>query len=482
MASAVPALLVCLLLFASLHLGCSYYTSYTHGGKHYVVRSNHPPGQPSPPCSSIDSGRSSSDGLPVVHRLSPCSPLGAARNPQVKMPSAADVLRRDALRLRSLFGEDSSTSKGPTPAPPSGVRVTITDRGDPVRALPGALEYHVTAGFGTPVQTFAVGFDTATVGATELRCTPCAPDPEPCDTSSFDPSRSSSLAPVPCGSPDCPFHGCSGPSCTLSLRFNATFNATFVTDTLTLAPSTTVEKLRFVCLEGGVGTGDGSSGVLDLSRNSHSLASRAPSSPDTVAFSYCLPLSATKNGFLAIGAARPELSGRNVSYTPLLSNPINGNLYFLQLAGLSLNGHDIPAPPLSLFGDTTLDLHTTFTYLRPPVYAALRDEFRRAMSISGYRAAPPQGELDTCYDFKPAPFIFLPVITLRFEGGASVDLSFEQTMFYPDHGDVFSVGCLAFAPAANRREVAVIGNLAQASMEVVYDVHGGTVGFVPSRC
>ncbi|KAL6596615.1 hypothetical protein ACP70R_047258 [Stipagrostis hirtigluma subsp. patula] len=472
MASPVPSLLFCLLLLVSPHLGCSYYTSYTQGGKHIVVRSKKNPQQPTPAC-SIHSG-SNSDGLPVVHRLSPCSTLGAARDKE--MPSAADVLRRDALRLRSLFRKDSGAS-----AVSSGARITIPNRGDPVGALPGASEYHVVAGFGTPAQKFTVGFDTATVGATQLLCKPCATFPEPCDNS-FDPSASSSLAHVPCGSPDCPFHGCSGPSCTLSVSVNTKFlgNVTFVTDTLTLSPLFgTVENFRFACMEAGLGTRDSTSGILDLSRNSHSLASRAPSSPDTVAFSYCLPSPAKNAGFLSIGAARPERSGRNVSYTPLRGNADNGNLYLVKLVGLSLGGHDIAIPPAAMAGDSMLDLHTTFTYLRPEAYAALRGEFREAMSQ--YRAAPPLGELDTCYDFKGEAIVFVPVITLRFDGGASVELSFEQTVYFPNRDNHLSVGCLAFV-AANRAEVAVIGSMAQTSTEVVYDVHGGKVGFVPSRC
>jgi hypothetical protein len=96
-----------------------------------------------------------------------------------------------------------------------------------------------------PVQKFTVEFDTATGGATLLRCKPCAMFPEPCEDS-FDPSASSSLAHVPCGSPDCPLNGCSGPRCSRGLRMNGTFlgNEEFVTDTLTLSPSTTIENFR----------------------------------------------------------------------------------------------------------------------------------------------------------------------------------------------------------------------------------------------
>ncbi|PAN24515.1 hypothetical protein PAHAL_4G228700 [Panicum hallii] len=482
--AAVPSLLFCLVLLVSPYLGYSCPTSYTHGGKHYVLRSNSDPRQPgqTPTCSSVHSGRSSSDGVPVLHRLSPCSPLGGARN-QEKTTTVADVLHRDALRLRSLRGEDNHGAPAPAPGPsaPGGGGVSIPVRGDPIEARPGAFEYHVVAGFGTPAQELTVGFDTYTSSATLLKCTPCAAT-EPCDQA-FEPSASSSLAQVPCGSPDCPFHGCSGPSCTFSLGTNNTLlgNVTFMTDKLTLTSSATVENFRFACLEAGFRPRDNSTGILDLSRNSHSLASRAPSSPGTVAFSYCLPSSPSTVGFLSLGAPKPELSGRKVSYTPLRSNPGNGNMYVVELVGVGLGGRDLSVPPTAFAGDTLVDLHTTFTYLRPEAYSVLRDNFRQWMTE--YKPAPPLGVLDTCYNFTGRNFFSVPAITLKFNGGADVDMSMNGIMYFPDPGNHFSIACLAFAAApTNAREAAVVGNRAQSSMEVVYDVRGGKVGFVPFRC
>lgn len=420
--------------------------------------------------------------MPVVHRLSPCSPLGAARIQQLEKPSVADILHRDALRFRSLFRDHNHGSAAPAPTSPGadGGGLSIPSRGDPIQELPGAFEYHVTAGFGTPVQQFTVGFDTTTTGATQLQCKPCAAD-EPCHHA-FDPSASSSIAHVPCGSPDCPFNkGCSGHSCTLSVSINNTLlgNATFFTDKLTLTPWNIVDDFRFVCLEAGFRPDDDSTGILDLSRNSHSLASRAaPSSPDAVAFSYCLPSYPSDVGFLSLGATKPELLGRKVSYTPLRSNRHNGNLYVVELVGLGLGGVDLPVPRAAIAGGgTILELHTTFTYLKPKVYAALRDEFRKSMSQ--YPVAPPQGSLDTCYNFTALSSYSVPAVTLKFDGGAEFDLWIDEMMYFPEPGSYFSVGCLAFVAQDGG---AVIGSMAQMSTEVVYDVRGGKVGFVPYRC
>ncbi|KAF7100827.1 hypothetical protein CFC21_102284 [Triticum aestivum] len=239
----------------------------------------------------------------------------------------------------------------------------------------------------------------------------------------------------------------------------------------------------FLCMEimSEVPT-DGTSGVLDLSRNHYSLASRVLLSPDTVAFSYCLPRGSESQGFLSFGTIRPELAGRNVSYATLHSRaPPRRNLYFLRLIGVSIGGLDLPISAEALAGDALVEVQTTFTYLKPKVYEYLRGLFR--LWMISYKVAPSSGELDTCYDFTDMDAIGVPSITLSFEGGASLELGLEQMMYFSNPHNIFSVACLAFAPApAYGSGVSVIGSLAQAYTEVVYDLRGGKVGFVDNRC
>jgi len=387
------------------------------------------------------------------------------------MPSAADAFDRDALRLRGLLDE-SADKPG----------LTIPSTGTPLATLPDAPEYHVVVGFGTPAQNLTVGFDTATIGATLLQCKPCGAG-NPCDKV-FDPSRSLSLYDIPCGRRDCPFRRCSTPGCTFSLTSKGAvvLNASVVTDTLMVAPSIAVLDFRFACLEMmSEAPTDGTSGILDLSRDRHSLASRVILTPDTVAFSYCLPRGSESQGFLSFGTARPELAGRKVSYAALHSRAPRLNLYFLRLVEVSIGGLDLPIPAEALASDALMEVQTTFTYLKPRVYEYLRDLFR--WSMGAYKVAPPSGELDTCYDFTGLNAVEVPVITLSFEGGASLGLGFEQMMYFSDPHNIFSVACLAFAPTpAYGDDVAVIGSLAQAYTEVVYDIRGGKVGFVNDRC
>uniref|UniRef100_R7VYW1 Xylanase inhibitor N-terminal domain-containing protein n=1 Tax=Aegilops tauschii TaxID=37682 RepID=R7VYW1_AEGTA len=375
MASAVPCLLLCLLVLAP-HLGSSYRTGSINGGKHVITRSSHESKKPST-CSSNPSG--DGNGLPVTHRLSPCSPSAAGLSQS--MPSVGHASSRDALRLRGLLDE-SADSPG----------LTIPSTGTPLVDLPDAPEYHVVVGLGTPAQNITVGFDTATIGATLLQCKPCAAG-DPCDKV-FNPSHSlsSTLYDIPCGRTweGCPITRCTTPGCSFRVTHNGSlvFNATMEKDTLTVAPSVHVRGFRFLCMEMMSEVPAG--GALALSRTRYSLASRVSLSPDTVAFSYCLPRGAESQGFLSFGTSRPELAGRRVSYATLHSRSPRRNLYFLRLLGM---------------------------------------------------------------------------------------------MYFSDPHNIFSVACLAFAPApAYGSGVSVIGSLAQAYTEVVYDLREGKVGFVDNRC
>jgi hypothetical protein len=259
------------------------------------------------------------------------------------------------------------------------------------------------------------------------------------------------------------------------------YGTSVVTDKLTLSQSTptTMENFRVTCLEMGARTTDSSSGILDLSRDRNSLASRAPSSPDTVAFSYCLPSElAVHPGFLSIGPPRPE---GNVSYISLRSNAALPNMYLVHLAGLELGlgGPYIPIPA----GDAVIALHTTFTYLKPETYVALRDQFKEQMTR--YPTAPPMGVLDTCYNFTGLRSFGAPPIYLRFDNGVSMSLGIPTAMYFQERGNPFSVGCLAFASpvwAFPPGVSAVIGTLAQEGREVVYDVRAEKVGFTTNRC
>ncbi|KAL6607009.1 hypothetical protein ACP70R_042662 [Stipagrostis hirtigluma subsp. patula] len=470
------------LLFLSLllvpQLSTSYYTSHTRESRQFFIRSSDLARSSSTPatasCSSIASELNSNGKLPVVHRLSPCSPLnGAGRNSN---PSPTDVFRRDAQRLRSLFaarsGVADSMAAAPAPAPAG---VTIPTDGTPVTLAPGVLDYSVLVGYGTPAQQLPLALDTS-VGISQIRCKPCASGAPSCDPA-FDTSRSSTFTHVPCGSPDCRSN-CSGSVCPLPFPVKGTV----VQDVLTLIPSASVHDFTFGCVEAHSPGSRPFVGALDLSRDSRSLASRL-ASPGTPAFSYCLPQDPSSHGFLSVGGGRPEYSGGGVQHAPLVQNPAFPNMYFVDVVGMSLGGEELPIPRAALSANgTALDMGIRVNLLKPAVYAPLRDAFRRQMSQ--YPSAPAFEILDTCYNFTGLPEIDIPLVEIKFGNGESLVLHTFQMLYFVDpSAGPFSVACLGFAPLqSDSSPFSVIGALAQTSTEVVYDVAGGKVGFVPRSC
>ena len=395
-----------------------------------------------------------------------------------------DVFDRDVRRLRTILAAAQSgvaDGTAPAPAPASGVTLPIT--GTLLN-----LDYSVMVGYGTPAQQLPVDFDTLRLGSgiSTLRCKPCRGGDAPCDQV-FDPSRSSSFAPVSCG-PECP-SACHGSGCSLDVTFGSNnyiaANGTFVKDTLTLSPSATLASFVLACIDVDNIHSTGSSGLLDLSRSRFSLVSRLitsspPTDNTTAAFSYCLPASErSSRGFLSIGATLPDFSSGQAGSTPLVmdNHPLYKNSYLIKLSGINVGGTELPATESNL---AALEVGTSFTFFPPAIYSALRDEFRKQMSM--YRPAPPYRMLDTCYNFTGLPAFGGPVVILEFEGGATLQPDVHQLLYFVDGDDSSDHVCLAFAALPDDFPYAVIGNRAQQTVEVVYDVQGGKVGFIQGSC
>jgi hypothetical protein len=186
---------------------------------------------------------------------------------------------------------------------------------------PGALDYSVLVSYGTPEQQFPMFLDTSSIGASLVRCKPCASGSDDCDPA-FDMSRSSTFAHVPCGSPDCPTN-CSG--CLFDDPYSR-IKGTFALDVLTLAPSMAIDDFRFVCLDVEGPSDDlPEASTLDLSRDRNSLPSQLTSlglaaQAPSATFSYCLPQSPSSQGFLSLGFYSNAKDDNITAQAPLVSN------------------------------------------------------------------------------------------------------------------------------------------------------------------
>lgn len=85
---------------------------------------------------------------------------------------------------------------------------------------------------------------------------------------------------------------------------------------------------------------------------------------------------------------------------------------------------------------------------------------------------------DTCYDLSGHKTIVVPKVTLSFEGGVNLELDAIGLLYAVSETQV----CFAFAANENANYITIIGNAQQRTLEVVYDVGGGKIGFRPAGC
>lgn len=194
-------------------------------------------------------------------------------------------------------------------------------------------------------------------------------------------------------------------------------------------------------------------------------------------------------GFLSLGDDATVRGDNCTAHAPLLSSddPDLANMYFIDVVGMSLGDVDLPIPSGTFGnnGSTIVEAGTTFTMLAPDAYTPLRDAFRQAMAQYN-RSVPGFYDFDTCYNFTGLQELTVPLVEFKFGNGDSLLIDGDQMLYYdiPSEGP-FTVTCLAFSTldVGDDDDVsAVIGAYSLATTEVVYDVAGGKVGFIPESC
>ncbi|KAK2974271.1 hypothetical protein RJ640_016757 [Escallonia rubra] len=98
--------------------------------------------------------------------------------------------------------------------------------------------------------------------------------------------------------------------------------------------------------------------------------------------------------------------------------------------------------------------------------------------MTKYPTAPALSILDTCYDLSKYTTVSIPKISFLFNGNVQVDLAFSGILYASSASQV----CLAFAGNSDASAVGIFGNVQQKTLNVVYDVAGGKLGFGPGGC
>ncbi|CAN6248830.1 unnamed protein product [Urochloa humidicola] len=405
--------------------------------------------------------------------------------------SRLQLLQRAARRSHHRMSRLVARATGSVPTAVSSKKAAAgaaSPGGDlqvPVHA--GNGEFLMDLAIGTPALSYAAIVDTGS----DLVWTQCKPCQE-CfkqSTPVFDPSSSSTYAPVPCSSDLCSDLPTS--TCTAASRCGYTYTygdasstqGVLATETFTLAKSK-LPGVAFGC--GDTNEGDGFSqgaGLVGLGRGPLSLVSQLGLDK----FSYCLTSldDSTGKSPLLLGSVADISESKAtapVQSTPLVKNPSQPSFYYVTLTGLTVGSTHITLPTSAFAiqddgtGGVIVDSGTSITYLDVVGYRALKKAFVAQMSLPV--ADGSETGLDLCFraPAKGVDEVKVPKLVFHFEGGADLDLPAENYMVL-DSGS----GALCVTVGASRG-LSIIGNFQQQNFQFVYDVAGDTLSFAPVQC
>ncbi|KAF7150358.1 hypothetical protein RHSIM_Rhsim02G0220200 [Rhododendron simsii] len=462
----------CLLIFVLMHLkGAPVYGAKREHDKPYHVV-NVKSLDPIPYCIESTKNQRKRESLKVVQRYGPCSRMNEART---SAPTLAEIMSHDQARVDSLQHRLRVNSD----------RNSLDDSKATLPAKPGqsigSPNYVVTLGLGTPKKDLTLTFDTGS-DVTWIQCQPCISCYEQQEPI-FNPSDSQTYKNISCTAPQCSQDlklGCtrSTNTCVYAVVYgDGSFTiGLYATETLTLTPSDVFPSFAFGCGLNNTGLFHGAAGLLGLGRGPPSLVSQTASKYESY-FSYCLPTLSSSSGTLVFGKDGGTTNSAGIKYTPLLTNSNGPSFYFIEVTGIKVAGELLPISQ-SVFSSpgTIIDSGTVITRLQPEAYNALRTRFRQLMM--NYTMTQGVSLFDTCYDFSGRDTVEVPAISFLFAGSIEVPIDLEGILYYVGS----STFCLAFAGNRAASVEGIFGNVQQQTLDVVYDVAGGKLGFGTGGC
>ncbi|KAI8569338.1 hypothetical protein RHMOL_Rhmol02G0271200 [Rhododendron molle] len=427
---------------------------------------------PSSVCSSSTKDSSKKGSLKLVHKHGACSSLN---QDQASAPTATQILSRDQSRVHSIqyrVGLDTGKNdnlEGRKSSIPAKSGRTI-----------GSGNYIVTVGLGTPKKDQSLIFDTGS-DLTWAQCQPCVRSCYDQQEPIFNPSTSKSYKNISCGSTQCSLltsatgnnPGCSTSTCVYGIQYgDSSFSVGyFATETLTLSISDVFPNFLFGCGQNNQGLFGGAAGLLGLGRDQLSLVSQTASKFGKY-FSYCLP-TPSSTGYLSFG--KSEAKSSSPKFTPFV--PTSQSFYYFDITGIKLGGSTLSiSQTVFKTASSIIDSGTVITRLPPAAYSALKTSFRQAMTK--YALTSSASILDTCYDLSNYTSVSIPTVTFVLGGGVEVPLDAQGILYAVKVSQV----CLAFAGNSGASDVGIFGNVQQQTLDVVYDVAGGKLGFGTGGC
>ncbi|KAI3453986.1 hypothetical protein Pfo_010649 [Paulownia fortunei] len=422
--------------------------------------------------------------LEVFHHHGPCSQPGQNKA-TTTTPSLSEVLSHDQSRVDSIQARVNPNSNTNKIKNTNSKANKLKDKKANLPVQPGQSlgsgNYIVTIGLGTPKKTLSLIFDTGS-DLTWTQCQPCIRSCYQQQDPIFSPSASSSYSNVSCNSAQCSqlsaatgnTPGCSATTCIYGIQYgDQSFSVGFFSkDKLTITATDVFTDFLFGCGQNNQGLFGKTAGLLGLGRNPLSIVSQTAQKYGRY-FSYCLPSTSSSTGHLTLGKSGVSSS---VKFTPFASSQ-GTSFYFINILSITIGGRQLPISQ-SVFkaAGSIIDSGTVITRLPPAAYSTMSAAFQKLMAK--YPSAPAYSILDTCYDLSSYTTVTIPTISFTFSGNVKVDLDPSGILVVVGRSRV----CLAFAGNNDASDVAIFGNTQQKTLEVVYDVAGGNLGFGPGGC
>ncbi|OIW04660.1 hypothetical protein TanjilG_07795 [Lupinus angustifolius] len=340
----------------------------------------------------------------------------------------------------------------------------------------GSGEYFLRVGIGNPPSQSYMVLDTGS-DVSWIQCEPCSECYQQTDPI-FEPSSSSSYAPITCDAPQCKsldLSECRNGTCLYEVSYgDGSYTVgEFATETVTFG-SASVENVAIGCGHTNEGLFVGAAGLLGLGGGSLSF----PAQLNATSFSYCLvDRDSDSASTLEFNSPLP----RNAVTAPLQRSKEMETFYYVGLAGISVGGEMLPIPETSFQVDASggrgiiVDSGTAVTRLHGEVYNSLRDTFVRG--IRELKKVNGVALFDTCYDLSSKTSVEVPTVSFHFAEGKELPLPAKNYLIPVDSVGTF---CFAFAPTTS--SLSIIGNVQQQGTRVGFDLDNDVVGFSANSC
>jgi len=324
----------------------------------------------------------------------------------------------------------------------------------------------------------------------------------------FNPLASSSYTPTPCTSPICktqtrdlinPVSCDANKLCHVIVSYadSSSMEGNLATETFFIG-GPAQRGMVFGCMDTDTSSGDEDSkttGLMGMDLGSLSFANQM----QLPKFSYCIS-NKDSTGVLVLGniATPPRLGP--LHYTPLIkmTTPLpyfNRFAYTVKLEGIRVSEKLLPLPKSAFSpdhtgaGQTMVDSATQFTFLRQPVYNALKNEFaiqtKNILTPLGDPKFVFQGVMDLCFRVPVGSALpVLPAVTLMF-GRAELRVTGERLLYKVS--DVAKgndwIYCFTFGNSDLLGiEAFIIGHHHQHNVWMEYDLANSRIGFTDTNC